>query len=57
MLHAAEHHARGFGQTMTSVLPRQMLDEPWFNHDVEWEGGILAEESTARLQAFFKAKR
>ena len=35
----------------------RMLDEPWFNHDVEWEGGVLAEESTARLQAFFKARR
>ena len=35
----------------------RMLDEPWFNHHVEWEGGVLAEESTARLQAFFKAKR
>lgn len=35
----------------------RLLDEPWFNHHVEWEGGVLAEESTARLQAFFKAKR
>jgi len=35
----------------------RMLDEPWFNHHVEWAGGVLAEESTARLQAFFKAKR
>jgi tRNA(adenine34) deaminase len=35
----------------------RMLDEPWFNHDIEWEGGVLAQESTNRLQAFFKAKR
>jgi len=35
----------------------RLLDEPWFNHCVEWEGGVLAEESTARLQAFFKARR
>ena len=35
----------------------RLLDEPWFNHHVEWEGGVLAEESTARLQAFFKARR
>jgi tRNA(adenine34) deaminase len=34
-----------------------LLDEPRFNHRVEWEGGVLAEESTARLQAFFKARR
>ena len=35
----------------------RLLDEPWFNHRVEWEGGVLAEESRLRLQAFFKAKR
>ena len=35
----------------------QLLDEPWFNHCVEWAGGVLAAESTAKLQAFFKAKR
>lgn len=35
----------------------QLLDEPWFNHGVVWEGGVLAGESSARLQAFFKARR
>ena len=35
----------------------QLLDEPWFNHRVEWEGGVLAEASSARLQDFFKARR
>jgi tRNA(adenine34) deaminase len=35
----------------------RLLDEPRFNHRVEWEGGVLAEESTARLQSFFKARR
>ena len=34
-----------------------LLDEPWFNHRVDWQGGVLAEESGARLQAFFKARR
>lgn len=35
----------------------QILDEPWFNHRVHWQGGVLAEESSARLQAFFQARR
>lgn len=35
----------------------QMLDEPRFNHRVSWLGGVLAEESSARLTAFFKARR
>lgn len=35
----------------------RLLDEPWFNHRVEWQGGVLAEASTARLQVFFKARR
>ena len=35
----------------------QLLDEPWLNHRVEWEGGVLAEASSARLQDFFKARR
>ena len=34
-----------------------LLDEPWFNHRVSWQGGVLAEESGVRLQAFFQARR
>jgi tRNA(adenine34) deaminase len=34
-----------------------LLDSPWFNHRVRWEGGILAEESSNRLQAFFQERR
>jgi tRNA(adenine34) deaminase len=34
-----------------------LLDSPWFNHRVGWESGVLAEESAARLQAFFQARR
>ncbi len=34
-----------------------MLDEPWFNHRVDWQGGVLAQASSERLQAFFKARR
>jgi tRNA(adenine34) deaminase len=34
-----------------------LLDEPWYNHKVEWQGGVLAEESSARLKAFFQSRR
>jgi tRNA(adenine34) deaminase len=34
-----------------------LLEEPWFNHRVSWQGGVLAEESSARLQDFFQARR
>jgi tRNA(adenine34) deaminase len=34
-----------------------LLDEPRFNHRVNWLGGVLSEESSVRLQAFFKARR
>jgi tRNA(adenine34) deaminase len=35
----------------------ELLEEPWFNHRVSWEGGVLAEESGNRLQVFFQARR
>jgi tRNA(adenine34) deaminase len=35
----------------------QLLDEPWYNNRVSWQGGVLAEASGARLQAFFRARR
>ena len=34
-----------------------LLNEPWFNHRVTWQGGVLAEESAVRLQTFFRARR
>ena len=34
-----------------------LLDEPWYNHKVSWQGGVLAADSSARLQAFFRARR
>ena len=34
-----------------------LLDEPRYNHQVQWQEGVLAEDSSARLQAFFKARR
>lgn len=35
----------------------QLLDAPWLNHQVSWRGGVLAQASTERLQAFFRARR
>ena len=34
-----------------------MLDEPRYNHRVQWQEGVLADESSQRLQAFFRARR
>jgi tRNA(adenine34) deaminase len=34
-----------------------LLDEPRYNHRVKWQCGVLAEESSQRLQAFFKSRR
>jgi tRNA(adenine34) deaminase len=34
-----------------------LLEEPWYNHKVNWTAGVLGQESTARLQTFFKARR
>jgi len=34
-----------------------LLDAAHHNHRVSWQEGILAQASTARLQAFFRARR
>ena len=34
-----------------------LLEEPWYNHKVSWTGDVLAEDSSARLQAFFAQRR
>lgn len=35
----------------------RMLDEARFNHRVRWRGGVLAQDSSDRLQAFFRERR
>ena len=35
----------------------QLLDEPWYNHQVKWQDGVLAGESSSMLQEFFRARR
>ncbi len=41
-----------------AVISRsQVLDQSWFNHSVQVEGGVLAEECGALLTAFFKSRR
>lgn len=32
-------------------------EQPWFNHRLGWRGGVLADESAALLQEFFRARR
>ena len=34
-----------------------MLDQAFYNHQIIWEEGVLAEESADLLQAFFRARR
>ena len=34
-----------------------LLDEPWCNHVVTWQEGVMAEESSRLLRAFFRARR
>ena len=34
-----------------------LLEEPWYNHKVSWTGGVLEADSSARLKAFFQARR
>ena len=58
-------HARVTGLVFAAEEPRagvvcstcSLLDEPWYNHKVSWQGGVLAEDSSARLRAFFQARR
>ncbi len=35
----------------------ELLDQPFYNHRVAWQEGVLAEESSGLLQAFFRARR
>lgn len=34
-----------------------LLDEPRYNHQVAWLEGVLAQDSSSRLQEFFRARR
>ena len=41
-----------------AVISRaQVLAQPWMNHRIEVEGGVLAEECGEMLRAFFKGRR
>ncbi|TVP87328.1 MAG: tRNA adenosine(34) deaminase TadA [Pseudomonadaceae bacterium] len=39
------------------VSRSQTLQQPWLNHRIEVEGGVLAEECGAMLTEFFRARR
>lgn len=34
-----------------------LFEAPWFNHRVLWQGGVLAQRCSARISAFFAARR
>lgn len=60
MVHArVEQLVFGAAEPKAGVVCSQqsLLDETWFNHRVRWQGGVLADESAARLQMFFQARR
>ncbi len=35
----------------------QLPEQEWFNHRLQWQGDVLAAESAALLQGFFRARR
>ena len=35
----------------------RLMDESHYNHSIEWQGGVLAEECGAIISRFFSAKR
>lgn len=35
----------------------QVFDQPWMNHQVAYEGGVLADACSAQISAFFKQRR
>jgi len=39
------------------VSQLQLLEQSPFNHHIEWLGGVLQEESSAMLKAFFRRRR
>lgn len=34
-----------------------LLDNDYFNHRIEWQGGLLADQASARLRDFFRRRR
>jgi tRNA(adenine34) deaminase len=53
LVYGASDPKSGAAGSVFSLLP----SEPPFNHRVEVTGGVLAEESSALLKDFFKARR
>ncbi|ETN93029.1 tRNA-specific adenosine deaminase [Gammaproteobacteria bacterium MOLA455] len=35
----------------------RLMDESHYNHSIEWQGGVLADECGAIMSGFFRAKR
>ena len=41
----------------TVVSHLQLAEQEWLNHRLQWQGDVLAAESAALLQGFFRARR
>ncbi len=35
----------------------ELFAQPWLNHHVQWQGGVLEERCSARISAFFRHRR
>lgn len=60
LVHArVEHLVFGAREPKAGVVcsTAALLDEGQYNHRVEWTEGVLAQDCTRRLQAFFQARR
>lgn len=44
-------------RTGAVVSCASLLDQPWHNHRIKWQEGVLADDSTALMQQFFRARR
>lgn len=60
LIHARiEHLVFGAREPRAGAVVSQLHlpEQPWFNHRLRWRGDVLAGESAALLQEFFRARR
>ena len=39
------------------VSQLKLMDKPYFNHTIEWQGGVLEQDCAALIKDFFKRRR
>jgi tRNA(adenine34) deaminase len=47
----------GAPEPRAGALQSQLMDENHYNHSIEWQGGVLAEECGEIISSFFRRKR